>query len=166
MRKRWHRYAHFPEQEDKRKLWYKHNSLDGEKPLILVFPEGSWREIMPEGTLKCEDETARKIEAELLMRIYRYEHLKDDAPIEVCFDVQKVLNGEQVPWFCEGDWGIDVQREYNGGHNMFAFKQSIESIEDLHKLKTPVLKYDEKETTSGLFEKHEDYLSGILPVRD
>ena len=47
-----------PEQEEKRRLWYAHNSLKGEKPLILIFPESSWKELIPEGTLKCEDETA------------------------------------------------------------------------------------------------------------
>ena len=153
-----------PEQEKKRKLWYAHNSLKGEKPLILIFPEGSWRELIPQSQLRCTDETARKIEMELLMRIYRYEHLKDDAPIEADFDVRKVVNGGQNPWLPEGDWGIDIEREYNEGHEMFAFGQSIKSIGDLEKLRTPVLEYDEKATTAAL-EKHEEYLGGILPVK-
>jgi len=33
--------AALPIQEEKRQLWYKHNSLKSEKPLILIFPEGS-----------------------------------------------------------------------------------------------------------------------------
>ena len=37
-----------PQQEEKRKLWYRHNSLEKVRPMLLVFPEDSWEEIIGE----------------------------------------------------------------------------------------------------------------------
>ncbi len=107
---------------------------------------------------------ARKIEMELLMRIYRYEHLKDDAPIEADFEVRKVVNGEQNAWFPEGGWGIEIKHEHKEGNDMYALTQSLHTIDDLQKLHTPALNYD-KEATAYSLEKHNDYLGDILPVK-
>ena len=39
-----------PENEAKRREWYRHNALEAGRPLILVYPEGSWRELLPKST--------------------------------------------------------------------------------------------------------------------
>ncbi|MHC4886484.1 MAG: hypothetical protein ACYTGH_15520, partial [Planctomycetota bacterium] len=45
-----------PIQQERIELWKKHNSLQDCRPLILVFPEGSWRELLPQSTLQCQSD--------------------------------------------------------------------------------------------------------------
>jgi len=40
--------AALPIREERRELWKKHNSLKPTRPMILVFPEGAWQELLPE----------------------------------------------------------------------------------------------------------------------
>ena len=51
--------AELPIMEQRRYMWKQHNQLKRLRPMILVFPEGSWRELLPQSVLQCEDETAR-----------------------------------------------------------------------------------------------------------
>jgi len=83
--------AALPIQEERRELWKKHNSLKPTHPMILVFPEGAWQELLPEKGLACEGEEARGIERALLERIYYYQHFQDDTVIEKEWIVRKVI---------------------------------------------------------------------------
>ncbi len=42
-----------PVQQQRIELWKKHNSLQPVRPMILVFPEGSWGELLPRDTMQC-----------------------------------------------------------------------------------------------------------------
>jgi len=66
--------------EERRGLWRRHNSLKPCRPLVLVFPEGAWPELLPESVLQCRGDTARIFESELHTRIYYHEHFDDDTP--------------------------------------------------------------------------------------
>ena len=59
-----------PIEGEKRKLWEKHNSLQGIRPLIFCDPENGWNEIFPESKLKCNGELARKWEIVLRKEIF------------------------------------------------------------------------------------------------
>ena len=49
--------AALPVQEQRRARWRRHNRLDATVgPMILIFPEGSWIELLPDVALTCEDE--------------------------------------------------------------------------------------------------------------
>jgi len=72
--------AALPVQEQRRTLWKRHNSLQPVRPLI--FPEGSWQELIPQSALRCEDGRARRYEWQLCNRIYYHEHFQDDTVIE------------------------------------------------------------------------------------
>lgn len=74
--------GHLPKQETKAKLWTRHNDLERIRPMVLVFPEGSWREMLPDSCLSCESPVARGIERDLRTRIYYARHLPDDNVIE------------------------------------------------------------------------------------
>lgn len=56
--------------DKRRKMWVEHNSLRSKYPMMLIFPEGSWGEIMPEKSLTCTGD-ARWVEAELRRRKWR-----------------------------------------------------------------------------------------------
>ena len=47
--------ANQPIMEERRKLWYAHNDLKTDQPVIDCSPEGAWREAIPPETLVCED---------------------------------------------------------------------------------------------------------------
>ncbi|HUU99043.1 MAG TPA: hypothetical protein VM487_25195, partial [Phycisphaerae bacterium] len=80
--KRVARIAALPVMAERREAWKRHNSLRRVRPMILVFPEGSWRELLPGSALECEDAAARGIESALRMRIYTHENFDDDTVTE------------------------------------------------------------------------------------
>jgi hypothetical protein len=43
--------ASLPIMEERREMWRRHNRLEPVRPMILVFPEGSWRELLPQSVL-------------------------------------------------------------------------------------------------------------------
>jgi hypothetical protein len=71
-----------PEQEQKAAGWRRHNDLERVRPMVLVFPEGSWRELLPDSELTCTDPWARGLEGDFRRRLYYARHLPDDNPIE------------------------------------------------------------------------------------
>jgi len=74
--------AELPIMAERKKEWKRHNSLQPGRPLILIFPEGSWSELLPASALQCEDPAAREMEWELRHRIYTYEHFQSDNVVE------------------------------------------------------------------------------------
>ncbi len=74
--------AALPVQAERRELWKQHNSLQPVRPLILVFPEGAWEELLPASDLRCAGEPARSIEWALRSRLYYPAHFQDDTVIE------------------------------------------------------------------------------------
>ena len=83
----------------RREMWKRHNRLERVRPMILVFPEGSWRELLPQSVLCCEKERTRWIEWELRSRIYRFEHIHDDMVIEKTWVVNKTVT--------TSGWGLE-----------------------------------------------------------
>jgi len=83
--------ADMPIMAERRELWKKHNSLLPVRPLMLMFPEGSWGELLPHSVLKCTDNGARGVEWSLRSRIYYYEHFQDDTVIEKEWIVGKAI---------------------------------------------------------------------------
>src|ERR1039457_5879194 len=70
--------AELPEQAVRRRRLAAHNELRPERPIILVYPEGAWTELLPAATMQCEDKKLRDWEHELRCKIYWWEHLRDD----------------------------------------------------------------------------------------
>ena len=54
--------ASLPVQAERRELWRMHNDLEPVRPMILVFPEGGWEELLTEKDLRCKGEEARRME--------------------------------------------------------------------------------------------------------
>ena len=61
--------AALPIQTTRRGQWVRHNSLQTKHPMMLIFPEGAWEELLPERALLCEGERARHVERQLRSRI-------------------------------------------------------------------------------------------------
>lgn len=149
--------ADLPVMAERRKMWKQHNSLMRVRPMILVFPEGSWRELVDWSSLQCEGEKARNIEGQLLMTIYHYEHIHDDAVIEKSWTVRKRI------W--DTGWGLKAkERPSSQSTGAWGFDPVIHKAEDLKKLKYPVVHYDEKGSLEDL-EKIQDLFGDILNIK-
>ena len=48
-----------PIEDEKRKLWLRHNALQPTRPVIFCDPENGWNEIIRPEHLACESELAR-----------------------------------------------------------------------------------------------------------
>jgi len=137
--------AELPIMEERRNMWKQHNQLKRVRPMILVFPEGSWRELLPESVLQCQGESARQIEWELRRRIYQYENIHDDSVIEKKWTVRKVIKNT--------GWGLEPRHKPSSQNTgAWGFDPVINDYNDLKKLRFPEVIYDEKETIRRLEE--------------
>lgn len=172
--------AQRPEMEERRQAWYAHNDLKSTDPMILVFPEGAWREILPPSCLLCEDEEAREMEWLLKARLFRGNHINDDGVIERNWEVVKKYYDtgwdSLNPNHQNSAFGNEIYTDSAIGgtpivwKNNFAFNEGampfhpvIEKPEDLKRLKFPEIIYDEKATMEKL-KLHQDVIGDILDV--
>jgi len=126
-----------PAEGKKRDMWRNHTSLKGSVPPIFVSPEGSWAEIYPPQSLACEDEFAREIELELKKRIFRFEVIRDDTPVENIFDFPVSV----IP--INENWGLDYVRKPASGRGSWKHVAVIEDLKDFDRLKKPSLDVNE-----------------------
>jgi hypothetical protein len=146
-----------PIQAQRRAQWVAHNDLHSRRPMILVFPEGSWQELIPEKTLVCTGEDARQMEMALRRRLYYHEHLRDDTVIERTWTVRKAIHNS--------GWGLETKRIPSPDERgAWRFDPVIHEPEDLEKLRFPTITHDEAETQRR-FEEAEDLFGDILDVR-
>ena len=133
-------YANLPEMAEKKQLWKAHNSLNQKRPMLLVFPECAWNELLPEKTLRCEDNKLRTIEKEIKMCLYQKEHFKHDLPIETDYVINKCIT--------DTGWGLDIHGSFGSkeGQETWGNNPVINSIADLEKLNSPIVHYDHKKT--------------------
>jgi hypothetical protein len=149
--------AQIPVMEERREMWRRHNRLERVRPMILVFPEGGWRELLPEAALRCEGEHERRIELALRRRIYTHEHLHDDTVVEAEWIVHKATHNS--------GWGLEPEWTWSDDPTgARAFKPVIHGPDDLDKLRRPVITYDETETGCRL-DAAQELLGDILDVK-
>jgi len=135
--------AELPIMAERKKEWKRHNSLQPGRPLILIFPEGSWSELLPASALQCEDPAAREMEWELRHRIYTYEHFQSDNVVEGEWIVSKVIHST--------GWGLQARHHDSPApRGAWAFDPVIREPADLEKLRFPEISYDEAATERNL----------------
>ncbi|RMD82177.1 MAG: hypothetical protein D6820_04085 [Lentisphaerae bacterium] len=147
-----------PEMEERKRLWTEHNDLKLRRPLILVFPEGSWQELLPAASREVEEEGLWPVERELKRRIYTAEHLGDDSVIVDEWPVTSVVR--QV-----SGWGLEEKRvpspEQRGAWH---YEPVLHSAADVARLRIPELYFDETATKARV-EFFEELFGDILKVR-
>ncbi len=128
-------YAQLPEQAEKAALWNWHNNLQRGRPMVLIFPEGSWQELIPLDSHIIQDPFYRPYEWDLRNRIYYAEYLKDDSVIDDTVYAPLALNNTM--------WGIETQsvrpEELRGACH---FEPVIKEEEDIEKIQTPRVTVD------------------------
>jgi hypothetical protein len=149
--------ADLPIQAARRARWTAHNSLRSTEPMILIFPEGSWQELLPQAALTCESEQARWIEWQLRARLYTDEHFQDDSVITNEWVVGKAIRIT--------GWGLDIKRQPSTeARGAFHFDPVILEPSDLKKLRFPEVIHDEAASAQSLAEMQELF-GDILAVK-
>jgi hypothetical protein len=146
-----------PEMAQRRKRWVEHNTLRSKAPLMLVFPEGAWEELILPGDLHCEGDAARGMEWELRHRLYTFEHFHDDTVVEDEWVVGANL--------ADTGWGLEPVRvpssEVRGAYRI---EPVLRERADLKKLRQPDLVYDPAGHQRRLEQAHELF-GDILVVK-
>ncbi|MGQ9607868.1 MAG: hypothetical protein ACUVWN_01070 [bacterium] len=144
------------DQENKRNLWYQHNQLKSKKPLLLVFPEDSWIEIIGEDKLQIKDPFWRQWEWYLRHLIYRHEKLKDDFVIEPELYIRKVMH--------IGGWGMSAQYISSGQEKgACRWDPPLREPNEISKLRHPTVMVDEN-ATQRAFSAVSEVFSDLLNV--
>lgn len=146
-----------PVQQARIRLWKRHNDGQPCRPMILVFPEGSWRELLPEDALRCQDRGARGAEANLRRLIHQHEHFDCDNVVEAAWHVGKVIR--------DTGWGLEAQRSPAPATlGAWHIDPVLHGAADLRKLRHPELICDEGASREALAQA-QDVFGDILDVR-
>lgn len=146
-----------PIMAERRAMWKRHNRLERVRPMVLVFPEGAWRELLPHASLSCETEWARDIEWLLRYRLYYGAHLPDDSVIEREWVVKKVVS--------DSGWGLTPHYlESDQSEGAWAFDPVLTRPGDLERLRHPEVHHDEA-ASAARFEEAQELFGDILDVR-
>ncbi|NUN94086.1 MAG: hypothetical protein HUU04_09945 [Verrucomicrobiae bacterium] len=150
-------HADLPEMERRRTLWEKQNALKNRRPLVLCFPEGSWREILPESVFVCRHPILRLWEWQLRTRLWTIERLRDDSFVLPWFDVDWRMT--------VGNYGFDIPMTYGDDRGSYVWHAPITDLEaELPKLNFRAIRVDHAATARDLEAAHELF-RGILTPR-
>jgi hypothetical protein len=153
--------AQSPENVDRRRLWIKHNDLNGERPMVLVEAWVAFDAVFDNKTLECAQEWARGLERQFRWHIWRYEAVRDD------FVVEPHMN---CGWKVKGtNFGVEVPKTRgetgSGLMGSYVWDPPIKNISrDFGKLKHRTYSVDREGTLA--WKSHlERIFGGILDVR-
>jgi hypothetical protein len=146
-----------PVMTDRERKWTAINDLKTEGPMILVSPEGSWREINALLPLECEDEIAREFELALRQKIYHHEHICDDWVIDATFDIPIKIS--------DSGYGLELKRETSDmATGAFKYIPPITDLDrDMDKLRFREITI-EKDISDARFELAQASFGDILNV--
>ena len=143
----------------RKRLWIEHNSLRSTYPMMLIFPEGSWTELLPktDAVLKCHDAVAREIEWSLRARLYTFRHFRDDTVVEAEWIVNAAVS--------DTGWGYErLRRHSDTARGSYAIEPFLKERGDIKKLRFPEVVYDEQATRENL-GRMQDLFGDILMVK-
>lgn len=148
--------ANRPIEAEKKRLWYKLNSLQSERPLMVCDPENGWYEIITPDKLKCKSDLGRVLEFYLRKTIFWGEEMKDDTVITPIFRAHHI--------FEESNRGYDKVDIGTGQTGSYSWKPAIKNRDDIEKLKPQTFIIHQRETDE-YFGLLTDLFDGILDVR-
>ena len=158
----WAEVAAMPVHSERALLWQKLNDLDSERPMVWIN-EIPWHEMNfnDELTLKCENAWARSQEDLMKKTIYQWKHMPGDMIINPWLDCPLSIHST--------DFGIieDVDIAYTDEKNDVVsrhFNILINDMDDLEKIRLPVISHNEK-ATERRFNLMNELFGDILPVR-
>jgi len=149
--------ADLPVMAERRGMWKRHNALERVRPMVLIDPQGSWRELLPESDMTCEGSAARRTELALRRRIYNHENFHDDTVIEKNWVVGRSIHNT--------GWGLTAKHLRSSmATGAWMFDPVIKTHSDLDKIKYPRV-YEDKDATARSYEAAQELFGDILDVQ-
>lgn len=144
--------SQLPIMKERTKLWYEHNDLKGDKPLIVMETDYFIDDLLPKRV--CESENARAIETELLTHIINHELVNDDKVIPSTFSINRQITHRDFNL----DQSIHRALDSNGKDLGYSFVHPIKNLKkDFHKISNSVYSYDYEAT-----DRHANFMQDIL----
>jgi len=148
-----------PAVSERIRLWKKHNALAQERPMLLVFPEGGWEDLISADDslrCRCSDPLLRGIEQEIRKELYAFEHFDTDNVPSPAICVPKSISNS--------GWGVEARWEMSGEERgARRFDPVIAGESDLDKMHFPEVAHDEEDSRQR-FDAVREIFDGILPV--
>ena len=145
---------------ERKRLWYKHDAGQAERPMVLAEIMGVPNETLPLSVTECSTPALRVLEYVIRSEIYQFEVLKDDHVVEPCIN---------MPWRAKiGDYGVMETVQYGDNDGKLASHVWDHPIKDLDKDFDRLKFRDFQVDREGTFERKrqlETVFEGILPVR-
>lgn len=148
--------ASLPVQPERIRLWKDFNALRPHRPMVLAFPEGGWRELLPDSAAQCEDPLLRGWEMQLRRTIYAHEHIRDDLPVTDHFNVGWAVT--------IGDYGLKETRTRTEELGSYRWDAPVKRPEDCDKLHLRSVVVDRAETIRRV-EVAQEAIGDVLRVR-
>lgn len=154
--------AALPVQNEKRRLWRKLNSLQPERPMVMI-DQVCWNEmnVADELHLSCIDAECRSYEEMLRRTLFQWRHFPVDRVVE---------DFVRIPMAIENSgFGVDVQENVaisdpTNEVVAHAYHNQFQSMDDLEKIHTPRITHNPQETERRLTVAH-DLFDDLLEVR-
>ncbi len=158
----WAEIAALPIHQEKALLWQKLNDLESVRPMVWIN-EIPWHEMNfnNELTLQCKNTWARSQEEYLRREIYQWNHMPGDMILNPWLDCPLSIHST--------DFGIleDVDLAFTDTKNDVVsrhFNTLIRDMDDLEKIKMPVITNNQK-ATDRRFQIMNEVFGDILPIK-
>jgi hypothetical protein len=152
-------YANLPVMEERRKLWYAHNAVKAERPVLVMEMDTFAGDMIP--ALKCETEQARNMEWNLLYWIVNHEKINDDKVVPPDYTVYMNIGVKEYGFAIPKEYGEDSSGRRIG----FTQHHPVSDLEkDFHLLK-PFIFTADREDTLACKNLVGEVLGDILPVQ-
>jgi len=147
--------AALPIQEKRRNLWIAHNDLRGTRPMVALYPEDCWAEVLPESACTLTDPFWKQWEWYLRHLLYRHEYYVDDFVVEPDVWVPAVVEAT--------DYGLNPVIHHGGQKGSYVWEAPIQNEKDVEKLRVPEYRVNH-ELSNLRLAAVQDALGDILPV--
>ena len=117
--------SHDPVNEERRRLWYKHNSLQPTRPLVLAEAGVAINQIVTDSDCLCQEGWARGQELGLRRKIYHFQHVDDDSVVEPYINCNWNVS--------VSGYGVEFKREYGNNDGAMASYRWDPPIKDLQR---------------------------------
>ncbi len=153
-------YALSARNDEKRELWRTLNNMNMQKPMVTIN-QIPWKELEIDESLLCtvNDRYFREVERKLRRYIYQWEHMPADMVLNPYIILPRPVSNT--------GFGMSVKRlEHgkDGSIRSYLFDDQFEEMEDVDKIKTPVLALN-PEYEAEILDVAEGIFDGIAPVR-
>jgi hypothetical protein len=154
--------AALPIQDEKRRLWRKLNSLQPERPMVMI-DQVCWNEmnVGDELTLQCQDPESRSYEESLRRILFQWRHFPVDMVLESFIRIPKAITNTGFGIAVHENIAVTDPENSVVGHT---YINQFKTIEDLQKVQIPQISHDPAETQRRLEMAHQLF-DGLLEVR-